>query len=112
MWHHLAWLIFSHTRLWHVNLSQSLPSGRFWHTLADMPLASPNLRLTRQEHGVKARELADKIDVNVKLLWNAETGRYPLAIEHFHKIARELDVPVADLLAEPSADLVRRTGVA
>ncbi len=65
-----------------------------------MPYASDRMRQRRQELGIKLQDFAPRVGVSYGHYRNAEYRNKPMAIEVFHRVARELAVPVNELLAE------------
>lgn len=57
------------------------------------------IRRLRQHTGVKVSELADQVGVAAGTLHNIENGHNTASIEVLHRIARQLDVDVQQLLA-------------
>ena len=66
-----------------------------------MPYASDVMRTKRQELGLKLAAFADRLPISSGHYRNVESGSKPGAIEVFQLIARELNVPVGDLIADP-----------
>lgn len=66
-----------------------------------MPYASDVMRAKRQELGLKLGAFAERLPISYGHYRNVEAGSKPCAIEVFHRIARELDVPVGELIADP-----------
>ncbi len=75
-----------------------------------MPHATSRMRERRQELGIKLQDFAPRIGISYGHYRNVEYGNAPAAIEVFHRIARELAVPVADLIQKdnPRAPSVTR----
>lgn len=65
-----------------------------------MPYATPLMRHRRQELGIKLQDFYGRVGVSYGHYRNVEYGTHPAAIEVFHRIARELAVPVDDLIAK------------
>lgn len=63
-----------------------------------MPYATPLMRQRRQELGIKLQDFAPRVGVSYGHYRNLEYRDKPAAIEVFHRIARELAVPVDDLI--------------
>lgn len=69
-----------------------------------MPYATPLMRHRRQELGIKLQDFYRRVGVSYGHYRNVEYGTHPAAIEVFHRIARELAVPVNDLIAKDEPD--------
>lgn len=58
------------------------------------------VRRIRQQSGIKPRQLAALVDCHPGSLSNIENEQFQASVELLYRIARALDVPVADLLSE------------
>jgi DNA-binding XRE family transcriptional regulator len=58
------------------------------------------IRRVRRERGIKTGELASRIGLAPATLMNLENGHKQTSIEVVHRIARELAIPVADILSD------------